>query len=99
MRVDGKAMRKPENSFIPCSTEIDLTGILTVRNVTEINCTSKTQKLRGNLTAILMEMLNGNGIGNKYKISRITKITGNNPEILKRNRNSGQNPRNSSQST
>ena len=75
--------------------KIDLTGIPTVRNVMEINCTSKTWKLRGNLTEILMEMLNRNVTGNKYEISR---ITGNNPEILKRNGNSGQNPGNSGQS-
>ena len=29
-------MHKSENSVIPCSTEIDLTGIPTVGNVTEI---------------------------------------------------------------
>ena len=84
--VRGKAMRKPENSGIPCSAEIELTGILTVGNVTEINCTSETRKLRVNL----MEMLNRNGTRNKYEISGITGITGNNPEILKRNGNSGQ---------
>ena len=50
-------MHKPENSIIPCFATIDLTGILTVGNVTEINCTSKTWKLRGNLMEILMEML------------------------------------------
>ena len=89
-------MRKPENSVIPCSMEIDLTRIPTVGNVTEINLTSKTQKFRGNLTEILTEMLNRNVTGNKYEISG---ITGNNLEILKRNRNSGQNPGNSDQST
>ena len=46
-------MSKMENSGIPCSAEIDLTGIPTVGNVTEINCTSKTRKLCGNLTEIL----------------------------------------------
>ena len=88
-------MRKPENSGIPCSAEIDLTGIPTVGNVMEINCTSKTRKLRGNLTEILTEMLNGNGTRSKYKIFGITR---NNPEISKRNGNSGQNPGNSVQS-
>ena len=58
-------MRKSENSVILCSAEIDLTGIPTVRNVTVINCTSKTQKFRGNLTEILTEMLNGNVTGNR----------------------------------
>ena len=53
-------MRNSEISSIPCSGEIDLNGIPTVGNVREINCTSKTQKLRGNLTEILTEMLNGN---------------------------------------
>ena len=53
-------MRKSENSVIPCSAEIDLTGIPTVGNVTEINCTSETRKFRGNLTEILTEMLSGN---------------------------------------
>ena len=89
-------MRKPENSGIPCFTKIDLTWIPAVGNVTEINCTSKTRKLHGNYTEILTEMLNRNGTGNKYKISG---ITGNNPEISKRNGNSGQNPGNSGQST
>ena len=63
-----KAMRKPENSVIPCSEEIDLNGITTVGNLTEINWTSETRKFRGNLTKILteilMEMLNGNGTRN-----------------------------------
>ena len=44
----SKAMRKSENSVIPCSAEIDLTGIPTVGNVTEINLTSETQKFRRN---------------------------------------------------
>ena len=83
-------MHKPENSGIPCSAEIDLIGIPTVGNVSEINCTSKTQKLRGNLTEILIEMLKRNGTRNKYEISGITGITGNNPEILNRNGNSSQ---------
>ena len=61
-------------------------GNRTYRNVTEINCTSETRKLRVNL----MEMLNRNGTRNKYEISGITGITGNNPEILKRNGTSGQ---------
>ena len=39
-------MRKLENSVIPCSAEINLTGIPTVRNVTEINFTSGTQKFQ-----------------------------------------------------
>ena len=89
-------MRKPENCVIPCSAEIDLNKITTVGNLKEINLTSETRKFRGNLTEVLTEMLNGNGTGNKYEISR---ITGNNPEILKRNRNSGQNLGNSGQST
>ena len=97
--LKSKAMRKTENSSIPCSAEINLTGIPTVGNVTEINCTSKTRKLCGNLTDTLTEMLNRNGTGNKYEISGITGITGNNPEILKTNGNSGQNPGNSGQST
>ena len=83
-------MRKPENCGIPCFAKISLTGIQTVM---EINCTSETRKLRRNLTEILTEilteMLNGNGNGNKYKISGITGITGTNPEITKRNGNSG----------
>ena len=53
-------MCKPENSVITCSAEIDLNGITTVGNLTEINLTSETQKFRGNLTEILMEMLNRN---------------------------------------
>ena len=80
--IEIKAMRKPENSVIMCSAEIDLNGITTVRNLTEINCTSETP---GNYAEILTEMLNRNGTGNKYKISGITGITGNNPEILKKN--------------
>ena len=52
-----KAMRKLENSVIPCSAEIDLTRIPTVGNVTEINCTSKTWKFCGNLTKILTEII------------------------------------------
>ena len=79
-------MHKLENSVIQCSAEIDLNRITTVGNLTEINLTSETQKFRGNLTEILTEMLNRNVTGNKYEISR---ITGNNLEILKRNRNSG----------
>ena len=82
--------------------EIDLNRITTVGNLTEINLTSETRKFRGNLTEILTEMLNGNGTGNKYKISGITgitRITQNNPEFLKRNGNSGQNSGNSGQST
>ena len=61
-------MRKSENSVIPCSAEIDLTGIPTVGNVAEINHTSETRKFCGNLTEILKEMLNRN----KYKIYGIT---------------------------
>ena len=83
-----KAMRKPENSVILCSVEINLNGITTVGNLTKINCTSETRKLHGNLTEILTEMLNGNGTRNKYEISG---MTGNNLEITKRNGNSGQN--------
>ena len=37
-----------------------ISGIPTVGNLTEINQTSETQKLRRNLTEILVEMLNGN---------------------------------------
>ena len=81
-------MCKPENSGIPCSVEIDLNGLTTVGNLMEINCTSETRKLRGNLTEILTEMLNRNVTGNKYKISGITR---NNPETTQRNGNSGQN--------
>ena len=58
--MTSKAMRKLENSVILCSAEINLTGIPTVGNVTEINCTSKTRKFRENLIEILTEMLNGN---------------------------------------
>ena len=36
---------------------------------------------------------------NKYEISGINGITRNNPDIPKRNRNSGQNPGNSGEST
>ena len=50
-------MCKAEISVIPCSAEIDLNGITPVGNLMEINRTSETQKLRGNLTEILMEML------------------------------------------
>ena len=75
-------MCKPENSIIPCFAKIDLNGIPTVGNLTEINWTFKeTQKLLRNLTEILTEMLNGNGTrnnrqelllnGNKYKNSVI----------------------------
>ena len=35
--VWNKAMRKSENSFIPCSVEMDLTGIPTNGILTEIN--------------------------------------------------------------
>ena len=55
-----KAMRKLENSVILCSVEINLNGITTVGNLTEINWTSETRKFRGNLTEILTEMFNGN---------------------------------------
>ena len=58
--IKSKAMRNSEISGIPCSTEIDLNGIPTIGNVTEINRASETRKLRRNVTAILMEMLNGN---------------------------------------
>ena len=88
-------MLKLENSIIPFSVEIDLTGISTNGILTEINWISETPKFLGNLTEILTEMLNGN----KYEISRNTGITGNNQEISKRNGNSGQNPGNSGQST
>ena len=71
-------MRKAEISVIPCSAEIDLNGIMPVGNQTEINWTSETRKLRGNLTEILTEMFNRHG-------------TGNNLEIPKRNGNSSQN--------
>ena len=50
-------MRNLEISGILCSAEIDLNGILTVGNVTEINWTSKTRKFRGNVTEILMEIV------------------------------------------
>ena len=56
----NKAMRKSENSVIPCSAEIDLTGILTNGILTEINWISETRKFHGNLTEILTEMLNRN---------------------------------------
>ena len=59
--------------------------------LTELNCTSKTPELRGNLMEILTEMLYGNGTGNKYGISVINGITGFNPEITKRTGNSHQN--------
>ena len=65
-------MRKPENSVIPCSAEINLNGITTVVNLTEINLTSETQKFRGNLTEILTEMLNGKSDQN-FKISSYTR--------------------------
>ena len=57
-------MHEPENSVIPCSTEIDLNGFTSLGNLTEINWTSETQKFRGNLMEILTEMLKGNGTGN-----------------------------------
>ena len=50
-------MRNSEISVIPCSAEIDLNGIPTIGILTKINCTSKTQKFRGNLTEILTEMV------------------------------------------
>ena len=37
-------------SGIPCSAEIDLNGIPTVGNLTEINRASETRKFRGNVT-------------------------------------------------
>ena len=58
----------------------------------EINCTSQTLELPGNLTEILTEMINGNCTGNKYGTSAINGISGNNPEITKRTGNSSQNP-------
>ena len=79
-------MRNLEISGIPCLAEIDLNRIPTVGNLTEINRVSETRKFSGNVMEILTEVLNGN----KYKISGITR---NNPEILKTNGNSGQNPR------
>ena len=82
-------MCKAEISVIPCSAEIDLNGITPVGNLMEINRTSETQKLRGNLTEILMEMLNRNGTRNNCKNSVINGITRNNPEITKRNGNFG----------
>ena len=45
-------MCKPENSVIPCFAKIGLNGIPTDRNLTEINWTFKTRKLRRNLTEI-----------------------------------------------
>ena len=57
-------MCKPENSIIPCFAKIYVNGIPTVGNLTEINWTSETRKFPGNLTEILTEMFNGNGIGN-----------------------------------
>ena len=53
-------MRNSEIYVITCYAEIYLKGILTVGNLTEINSISETRKLRGNVTEILMEMLNGN---------------------------------------
>ena len=50
-------MRKPENSVIPCSAEINLNGIMTVGNLTEINLTSETRKFPRYLTEILTEMV------------------------------------------
>ena len=82
--IKDKAMRKSENSVIPCSAEINLNGISTVGNLTEINWTYKTWKFRRNLTEILTEMFNRTGTGNnrpelslngnKYKNSVITGI-------------------------
>ena len=53
-------------------------------NVTDINCTSKTQKFCGNLMEILKEMFNGDGTrnncpeiqlnGNKYENYVIKRI-------------------------
>ena len=42
LNIEIKAMCKSENSVIPCSAEIDLNGIPTVGNLTEINWTSET---------------------------------------------------------
>ena len=43
----GKEIRKPENSVIPSSAEIDLNGITTVGNLTEINWTSIFAEITG----------------------------------------------------
>ena len=63
----NKAMRKLENSVIPCSAEIDLNGIPTVGNLTEINRTYIIRKLRRNLMEILTEMLNGTEIHQNFR--------------------------------
>ena len=54
-----KAMRKSENSVIPCSAEIDLTEIPTNGILAEINWISVTRKLGRNLTEI-WQKFNGN---------------------------------------
>ena len=51
-----KAMRLSKIYVITCYAEIDLNGILTVVNLTEINRASETRKFRVNVT----EILNGN---------------------------------------
>ena len=53
-------MRNSEIYVITCYAEIYLNGIPTVGNLTEINLISETRKLRGNITEILSELLNGN---------------------------------------
>ena len=58
--LNSKAMCNLEIYVITCYAEIYLNGIPTVRNLTEINSISKTRKLRGNVTEILMELLNRN---------------------------------------
>ena len=72
-----KAMRNLEISIIPCSVEIDLIGIPTVKNVMKINRGSKTRKFRGNkmeiVTECKKEMLNGNNQSSK-PLSKITRI-------------------------
>ena len=68
-------MHWPEISVIPCFAKIHLNGIPTVGNLTEINWTFKTRKFPGNLIKILMEMLNGNGTGNKRPELLLTEIS------------------------
>ena len=92
-------MHNLEIYVIMCYKEIYLNGIPAVGNLTEINLISETHKLSGNVTEILTEILTEMLNMNITRNSVINGITGYNPEILKRNRNSGQNPRNSGQCT
>ena len=70
-------MRNSEIYIITCYAEIDLNGIPTVLNLTEINRASETRKFLVNVMEILTEILNRNPVENNPEITKRTGITGN----------------------